>query len=241
MTAPPAVLWEDPHGLAVAKPAGMLTQGPAGSGPTVEAWVRDHLRPGDPASVYLGTVHRLDRPVSGVILWAKTPRAARRWAEQFARREARKEYWAIVEGDAAGLPGEPGSWDDWIGRPDAAGRAPIAREEAPGLVRATTRFEVGRGRPVPEGFAWLRLRPETGRTHQLRAQAASRGVPIVGDATYGAVTPFGEGIALHARSLSVVHPSSLARIEFEAPLPPTWSGWLSAERPIGPVSRSRSR
>ncbi len=220
-----AVLWEDSHGLAVDKPAGLPTQGPAGAGPTLEAMVRGYLRPGDPASAYLGTVHRLDRPVSGVILWAKTPKAARRWAEQFARREARKEYWAIVEGNP-GAPGQVGEWHDWLGRPDAAGRAPAFDREAPGLSRASTGFEVGpRGR-LPEGLAWLRLRPVTGRTHQLRAQAAARALPIVGDATYGSTRAFPAGIALHARSLMVIHPARRGPIAVEAPLPGSWSGWL---------------
>src|SRR3982751_2969190 len=104
------ILFEDSHCLAVAKPAGVLTQRGASGEPTLEAEVRRHLRPDDPASAYVGTVHRLDRPVSGVILWAKTPKAARRWAEQFARREVRKEYWAIVEGDGSRL-GASGTWD----------------------------------------------------------------------------------------------------------------------------------
>src|SRR4051812_22543712 len=92
------VLYEDAHLLAVAKPAGVLTQGTTRGEPTLEAAVRRHVCPSDPASAYVGTVHRLDRPVSGVMLWAKTPKAARRLSEQFAGREARKHYWAIVEG-----------------------------------------------------------------------------------------------------------------------------------------------
>jgi 23S rRNA pseudouridine1911/1915/1917 synthase len=223
------VLWEDLHGLAVAKPAGLLTQGPAGGEETLEARVRRHLRPADPGSVYLGTVHRLDRPVSGVVLWAKTPRSARRWAEQFARRSVRKEYWAIVEtqGDLGTLA-TPGTWDDCLMPPDAMGRARVeARTGASGAARALTRFEIGAGMVTPEGVAWLRLMPETGRTHQLRAQAASRMFPIVGDSTYGATRPFTSGIALHARSWTVEHPVVRRPIVVEAPLPESWSGWLT--------------
>jgi 23S rRNA pseudouridine1911/1915/1917 synthase len=228
MTEPPAVLWEDPHGLAVAKPAGIPTQATrAGSvESTLEGLVRSYLRPGDPASIYLGTVHRLDRPVSGVILWAKTPRAARRWAEQFARREARKEYWAIVEGDVSDL-GDSGRWDDWLVPPDARGRSRVVPSETPGASLASTSYEVGRGRGLPEGLVWLRLRPVTGRTHQLRAQAAARGTPIVGDATYGASRSFPVGIALHARSLTVEHPIRRQPMTVEAPLPDSWGGWLA--------------
>lgn len=228
MNEPLVVLWEDPHGLAVAKPAGLLTQGPVGGEDTLEARIRRHLRPADPGSVYLGTVHRLDRPVSGVVLWAKTPKAARRWSEQFARRSARKEYWAIVEPlEGMGRLEPSGTWDDPLGPPDLEGRARVVEASAPGAVRAVTRFEVGLGRAAPDGLAWLRLRPETGRTHQLRAQASARGFPIVGDATYGSTRAFPEGIALHGRSLTVEHPIARRPIVVEAPLPDSWSGWLA--------------
>lgn len=227
---PLVVLWEDPHGLAVAKPAGLLTQpsGSFGAEDTLEARVRRHLCPGDPASVYLGTVHRLDRPVSGVVLWAKHPRAARRWSGQFAGRLALKEYWAIVApaGPGAAPLGRSGSWQDRIGRPDAAGRAPIfgADADVAGSSPASTRFEVVQGPIGPEGEVRVKLWPETGRTHQLRAQAAARGWPIVGDSTYGSDRGFSPGIALHARSLVVEHPASRRPLRFEADLPGSWSG-----------------
>ena len=209
MTEPLAVLWEDPHGLAVAKPAGLLTQGTGRAGEaTLEDLVRRHLRPDDPASAYLGTVHRLDRPVSGVILWAKTPRAARRWADQFARREARKEYWAIVEGDAsaaravrdAGTTGSPrptpraGPGSSSPGRPGLGpGRRPRSRSadgrrlaDGPGLAQAPARDRAGRTSSGP------RPRPEGCRSSATRPTARPR--------------PFPAGIALHARSLTVEHP-----------------------------------
>jgi 23S rRNA pseudouridine1911/1915/1917 synthase len=226
MTGPLPVLWEDPHGLAVVKPAGLLTQGPAAGEVTLEAMVRRHLRPDDPASVYVGTVHRLDRPVSGVILWAKTLKAARRLSEQFARREVLKEYWAIVEGEVPpSVVADP--WEDRLAPPDSLGRARTVDAEAPGSALALTRVEFGRGRIVPEGFTWLRLRPETGRTHQLRAQTAARGFPIVGDSTYGSARAFPAGIALHARSLAFEHPIHRGPIVLEAPLPASWKGRLS--------------
>ena len=190
MNESPAVLWEDPHGLAVAKPAGMLTQGRRGRRGDARRLVRRYLRPDDPASIYLGTVHRLDRPVSGVILWAKTPKAARRWAEQFARREVRKEYWAIVE---RGRPTDSptGLWDDWLARPDAAGRARIVRaRRGPGSSARRPAFEVGRRRDRPRRLRLGQAPTRDGRTHQLRAQAARAGLPIVGDATYGATRAF---------------------------------------------------
>jgi 23S rRNA pseudouridine1911/1915/1917 synthase len=222
-----SILWEDPHGLAVNKPAGWLTQGSTGGEPSIETRVRDYLRPDDPASIYLGTVHRLDRPVSGVILWAKTPKAARRWAEQFANRQTRKEYWAIVQGLDAGNP-KRGEWEDWIAPVDDQGRARIVDPSSPGAAHALTRFEVlpDADHAIRPGFTGLKLRPETGRTHQLRVQSARHLGPIVGDKTYGSNQPFPSGIALHARSLTIEHPIRRQPITIEAPLPESWKAWL---------------
>ncbi len=228
---PLVVLWEDPHGLAVAKPAGLLTQrsGRGDGEDSLEDRVRRHLNHEDPASCYVGTVHRLDRPVSGVVLWAKTPKAARRWAGQFAERRAVKEYWAIVAraDEASPLLPPSGTWRNRIGRPGASGRAPIFEvgADVPDSSLASTRFEIVAGPVHPPGTARIKLWPETGRTHQLRAQAAARGWPIVGDATYGSMRAFLSGIALHARSLEVEHPASRASLRFEAPLPRSLIGW----------------
>ncbi|WP_406699487.1 RluA family pseudouridine synthase [Singulisphaera sp. Ch08] len=217
------ILYEDAHCLAVVKPGGELTQGTIG-GPesTLEARVRRYLRPDDPGSVYLGTVHRLDRPVSGVILWAKTLKAARRLAAQFAAREPRKEYWAIVEGTTARW-GDEGRWDDWLTDPDSSGVVHSSETEAPGTRLAVTRFRKSAATRLPENTNWLRLWPETGRTHQLRAQTAHRGLPILGDLAYGSGRPFTRGIALHARSLRVRHPTLGTTLDLLAPLPGTWA------------------
>jgi 23S rRNA pseudouridine1911/1915/1917 synthase len=217
---PLAILWDDPHLLAVVKPAGLLTQGLPGGEPTLEAAIRHHLRPDDPASVYLGTVHRLDRPVSGVIVWAKTPKAARRLAEQFASRRTEKRYWAVAEGD---LDGER-RWDDWLGPVDATGVARVVVEGTAGARRAITVVRPMLGATVPEGLIPLVLEPETGRTHQLRAQGSARGLPLVGDRRYGAQRPFPHGIALHARLLVFEHPVSKRRVTLVAPVPDTWRG-----------------
>lgn len=216
------ILFEDAHCLAVSKPPGLLTQGRPAGEPTLEDRVRRYLDPEDPSGVYLGTVHRLDRPVTGVVLWAKTPKAARRLAEQFAGREARKEYWAVVEGSPT--VGR-GTWEDWL-CPDETGLGVVqaCRPGTPRARRALTRFEVGQARRLPVGNAWLVLWPETGRTHQLRAQAAARGLPIRGDRAYGAKQAFPEGIALHARSLTVRHPILQVALTFLAPLPGAWGG-----------------
>jgi 23S rRNA pseudouridine1911/1915/1917 synthase len=218
--APLAILWDDPHLIAVAKPAGLLTQGVAGAEPTLEEAVRRLIRPEQPASAYLGTVHRLDRPVSGVIVWAKTPKAARRLAEQFARREAKKEYWVVVEGE--GLARDE-RWQDWLAPIDETGVARIVAEGSPGARRAVTLAGPLPGGKTLEGTALLRLLPETGRTHQLRAQTSVRGRPIVGDARYGSSRPFPGGIALHARTLTFAHPITRQTLTLVADLPESWA------------------
>ena len=224
--APLEILWEDPYGLAVNKPAGLLVHpGATTTGETtLEQLVRRYLRPEDPASAYLGTVHRLDRPVSGVILWAKTRKAASRWAELFRARQVRKEYWALVESDDPASLFLKSMWDDWILGPDRSGRARITVAETSGASRAMTRMEQGSGEYHPRDAAttFVKLFPETGRTHQLRAQAAERGCPIIGDRTYGSVRDFGVGIALHARSLTLQHPIRREPLTITANLPAEW-------------------
>ncbi|HZW35279.1 MAG TPA: RluA family pseudouridine synthase [Isosphaeraceae bacterium] len=221
---PLAVLYEDSDCLAVAKPAGQFSQGtwaPPGE-MTLEEAVRRYLDAGDPASVYLGIVHRLDRPTSGVLLWAKTPRAARRLSTQFERRRVVKEYWAIVELGPS-CPAAT-SWCDWLTRPSETGLARVVAPGTPGARPAVTRVRREMAPALPPGRAWLRLWPETGRTHQLRAQAAARGMPILGDAAYGSTSSFepAHAIALHARLLEVRHPILQTPMRFVAPLPDAW-------------------
>src|SRR5271156_1391379 len=113
MTEPLAVLYEDNHCLAVAKPAPLLTQGVPVGVPTLEAMVKAYLkdRYHKPGNVYLGIPHRLDRPVSGVVVFARNTKAAQRLAEQFAQRRVAKVYWAAVEGDVQPVEGV---WNDWL-------------------------------------------------------------------------------------------------------------------------------
>jgi 23S rRNA pseudouridine1911/1915/1917 synthase len=224
-----AIVFEDPHCMAVVKPPGQFTQGswaPVGE-ITLETAVRRYLDPGDPASIYLGIVHRLDRPTSGLLIWAKTPKAARRLSLQFEQRRVVKEYWAVVESGAkTGCSDVIEVWTDWLTRADATGIVRAVEPGTPGSREAVTkiRFEAA---PVCAGRAlsWLRLWPQTGRTHQLRVQAARRGWPILGDSAYGSTmsSPLPQGIALHARSLSLRHPVTGTPMTFVAELPPTWA------------------
>jgi 23S rRNA pseudouridine1911/1915/1917 synthase len=218
-----AILFEDDHLLVVNKPAGLSTQAPPIAGPTLETWVRAHLRPDDPSSAFAGTVHRLDRPVSGVVLWAKSPRDARRMSRQFERRTVDKEYWAVVSG---GPPaGATGVWEDWLCHEDTGlGRVQVCAPGTPRSQHARTRWTIlDRVGGEREDLTLLELRPETGRMHQLRVQAASRGWPIVGDALYGSSVEFvPDGIGLHARALEIEHPVLGQRMRFEASVPEAW-------------------
>lgn len=229
------VLLEDEHCLAILKPAGQPTQGtwaPPGE-TTLERDVRRHLNPDAPESAYLGIVHRLDRPVSGVLLWAKTPKAARRLSRQFETRRVVKEYWAIVEADAdepesadepRALPPPGDVWIDWLMR--RTGESGLIELVAPGTAgarEAVTRVNVDVAAGLPAGLRWLRLWPETGRTHQLRVQAAARGLPILGDAAYGSRREFAPGIALLARALRASHPITGEPLVLVAPPPRSWA------------------
>jgi len=233
MTAGLQVLFEDEHCLAVLKPAGQPSQGtwaPPGE-TTLEQDVRRHLNPDAPELAYVGIVHRLDRPVSGVILWAKTLKAARRLSGQFEKRRVVKEYWAIVEMDdeaarpdgSKALPPPGDVWTDWLTRrTGTSGLIEVAEPESPGAREAVTRVNIDSAIRLPAGVRWLRLWPETGRTHQLRVQAAARGTPILGDAAYGAKGDFAPGIALHARALRASHPITGEPLTLSAGPPRSW-------------------
>src|SRR5690349_11374595 len=135
--------------------------------------------------VYLGIPHRLDRPVSGVIVFARNTKAARRIHAQFQEHTVRKVYWALVEGE---VTPDAGVWDDWVRKIAGEARTVRAAEGEPGAKLATLEYTVVRRLP---GATLIEFAPLTGRMHQLRVQAAWRGYPVLGDVTYGSARPFG--------------------------------------------------
>jgi 23S rRNA pseudouridine1911/1915/1917 synthase len=228
---PHTILFEDNHCLAVVKPAPLLTQGVPPGIPTLEAMVKAYLkeRYHKPGNVYLGIPHRLDRPVSGVVVFARNTKAARRLAEQFQNRQVRKVYWAVVELSAKGEPPPAeGVWEDWLLKVKEESRTERVSADTPAARHAVLRYR--RLRMGPDG-ALLEIEPETGRMHQIRVQAATRGWPIRGDVLYGARLPFGPAvelpreriIALHARSLTFLHPIRYEPLTVTAPLPEVWT------------------
>jgi 23S rRNA pseudouridine1911/1915/1917 synthase len=219
------VLFEDNHCLAVNKPAGVPSQrDESGDESLVDIVARDlKERYRKPGNVYVGLLHRLDRPTSGVVLLARTSKAARRLSEQFRAGRIEKVYWAIVEG----VPGEPSA--EWVDR--------LEKDRDRNRVRLVSPGEPeGEGKEARVGVrvlkrwansAKLELTPRTGRSHQLRVQLARRGLPIVGDGKYGARTRVlatdGRGrIALHARELTFIHPTRGSAISVVAPVPADW-------------------
>jgi 23S rRNA pseudouridine1911/1915/1917 synthase len=217
------VLYEDNHCLVVNKPAGLLSQGDETGDPSLVSLAAEYLkeRYRKPGNVYVGLVHRLDRPTSGVVLLARTSKAAARLSAQFRSGEIAKTYWAIVEGCPAQLEGE---WEDRLEKDRSLNRVKVL-DQGPGQGQAARVIY----KVLERGGAWstIELRPATGRSHQLRVQLADRGLPIVGDRKYGARSTLNAGdggrrIALHARELSFNHPTRAEVISVVAPLPPDW-------------------
>jgi 23S rRNA pseudouridine1911/1915/1917 synthase len=180
----------------------------------VKAYLKEKY--GKPGNVYLGIVHRLDRPVSGVLLFARTSKAAARLAEQFRTGKVEKIYWAVVEGDV--IP-SAGDLENWLRKDHLRSQVEVVEKEAPRARQASLHFE---RKNHHEGLTWLEIRPRTGRTHQLRVQLAHIGHPIYGDAKYGSQHPFETAIALHARTLTFFHPIRWEPVTLTAPLPPSW-------------------
>jgi 23S rRNA pseudouridine1911/1915/1917 synthase len=214
------ILYEDNHCLAVVKPPGWPTTHFDGGKETldraVKAYLKDkHQKPGN---VFLGVVQRLDKPVSGVLLFARTSKAASRLAKQFREGSVEKTYWAVVEGEVHTLAG---SLEDWLLRDRSEGRVEVV---APRQLRARQSLLHFQRKAVYGGLTWLEIRPQTGRRHQLRVQLAHHGHPIYGDAKYGSVQTFGLAIALHARALTFLHPVRYEPVTLTADPPRAWRG-----------------
>jgi 23S rRNA pseudouridine1911/1915/1917 synthase len=212
------ILYEDNHCLAVYKPAGRLSTHFQGDEEPIDRDAKRYLKAKyqKPGNVFLGVVHRLDKPVSGVLLFARTSKAAARLAEQFREGTVEKVYWAVVEGDVAR---SAGSLEDWLLREE--GRVNVVEPDTPGARQALLHFQRRGGHG---GLTWLEVRPQTGRTHQLRVQLAHHGHPIYGDAKYGSVHTFDQAVALHARALTFLHPVRYEPVTLTAELPGRWRG-----------------
>ena len=214
------ILHEDNHLLVVNKPAGLPTQGVAEGVASVVTAAKAYLKQKytKPGNVFLGVVSRLDSTVSGVLVLARTSKAAARLTEQFRSGTAEKTYWALVE-----QPPNPaeGELSHWVLKDDHLMRMTIVPRRTAGAQQARLSF---RTLKQDRQRTLLEVRLHTGRKHQIRLQLASIGAPVIGDRKYGSRTPFAEGaIALHSARLAIEHPTTRERLQFEAPLPKSWS------------------
>ena len=211
------ILYEDNQCLALDKPAGLLTMGDHTGQPTLVEMARDYLRDKyqKPGNIFVGVVHRLDRPVSGVVLFARTSKGASRLSEQFRTHSIEKKYLAVVEGTVASRQGE---LCDRLVKDREQNVVSVARDEQGGQECILSFEKLDRfGR-----FTLLEIRPQTGRSHQIRVQLSSRGWPIVGDRKYGSKTSVQGFIALHAESLTFLHPTTKQVVQVSAPYPDQW-------------------
>lgn len=210
---PLRIIWSDAHVVCALKPSGLPVQADQTGDADMLSLLREQLAEPD-----LLLVHRLDRPVSGVVLFAKTPASAANLSEQFSGRLVQKIYWAIVTG---------------VVDAEAVLEANIVHDGRAHKARASTDVEASKARlrikPLARGerYTLLEVEPDGGAFHQIRVQLSTAGHAIKGDVKYGARR--GEkdrSIALHARSIAFVHPQSSERITVEAEVPPT-ATWIA--------------
>lgn len=227
----PQVIYEDNHLLIINKPAGWLVQGDrTGDTPLVD-WGKEYLKEkyNKPGNVFLGVVHRLDRPVSGVVTMARTSKALARMNQMFKTRTVVKTYWAIVQNPP---PQPEGTLVHWLVKDSTKNKTTTYDQEKPGSKRAELSYRIITSRnppsPVPqrpplkkgERACLLEVQPLTGRPHQIRVQLATVGCSIIGDLKYGAAEPLSDAsVALHARQLSFEHPVRREAVTFQANVP----------------------
>lgn len=210
------ILYEDNHLIAINKPAGFLVQGDrTGDEPILDVLKRyikvTYNKPGD---VFLAPNHRLDRPVSGVLLFSKTSKALGRVNQLFQQDKVKKQYLALVEGVPEPLEGR---LTHYIAKNRKKNISFITKQGKPDAKKSVLSYKVTK---VINRKCLVEVSPKTGRSHQIRVQLSSLGTPIIGDLKYKAQQNMEDwSIALHCRSLEFVHPVKKERIHIQAPVP----------------------
>lgn len=212
------VLFEDNHLLIVNKSAGVLVQGDATGDVPLAELGKEYIKEkyGKPGAVFLGVVHRLDRPVSGVVVLARTSKALERMNALFREKETKKTYWALVRN-------KPRNDEDvlihWLMKDEKKNKTTAFTRETNDAQRSELSYRVV-GHAV--GYWLLEVNPITGRPHQIRVQLSSMGCAIKGDLKYGDSEANEDGsICLHARALEFIHPVKKEKLVCRAPLPDT--------------------
>lgn len=218
------VLYEDNHIIIVNKTASEIVQGDKTGDTPLSETVKQYLKEKyqKPGNVFIGVTHRLDRPVSGLVVFAKTSKALSRLNEMFKNSEVKKTYWAVVKNLP---PQEEGELVHYLVRNEKQNKSYAYDTEKPGSKKAVLHYRlIGRS----QNYYLLEIDLKTGRHHQIRCQLAKMGCPIKGDLKYGSPRSNPDGsICLHARSVRFVHPVSKEVIAVEAPVPAgnLWNGF----------------
>ena len=215
MTIADQILYEDNHLLAINKLPGQITQGDKTGDPCLADLVKAYLKERDnkPGQVYCGVIHRLDRPVSGVVLLAKTSKALSRMVEKVRTRDFEKHYWAVVKN----APPQPaGALENWLVKNEERNKSYVFGAARPNAKLA--RLEYKEVAVSAGGYHLLDINLHTGRQHQIRCQLANIGCPIKGDLKYGAERSNPDGsISLHAYSVTFEHPVKHEMVTITAP------------------------
>lgn len=210
------VIYEDNHIIVVNKESGEIVQGDKTGDTPLSDCVKDYLKRKyqKPGNVFLGVVHRLDRPVSGLVVFAKTSKALSRLNEMFRKGEVHKTYWAIVKN----APKEPsGRLTHWICRNEKQNKSYAYNSEVSGSKKAVLDYRL---LASGDNYHILEIRLLTGRHHQIRCQLSAMGSPIRGDLKYGAQRSNPDGsISLLSHHVEFVHPVSKELVSLDAPLP----------------------
>ncbi len=213
------VIYEDNHLMVVDKPAMLPTMGVDSTRSSLLSIAKEYIgkKYNKSGNVYLGIVSRLDAPVTGVVLMARTSKAARRLSEAFRERNVEKLYWAVVDG----VPDEAeGTLEHYVRKDERHRRVHVTHAGSDGAQLARLRYKLlGKSN---NDKSLLEIQLETGRKHQIRVQLSKVGLPILGDLKYGSADKFPEGIALHAISTRVKHPVRDETMTFDAKLPASW-------------------
>lgn len=227
MFIPEDILYEDNHIIVVNKRIGDLVQSDTEGTPALEDHIKRHIkrRDGKPGDVFLGVVHRVDRPVSGAVLFAKTSKALVRLNEMIKNREIRKTYWAITEETPEE---EEGTLRHYVTRDGKTNRAHAYNSPKGDSKEALLKYRLAGG---STNYRLLEVELITGRHHQIRCQLSKIGCPIKGDLKYGAKRSNpGGGISLHSRRLEFIHPVKKEPVKITAPVPQDDNLWLFFER-----------
>ena len=209
------ILFEDNHLIAVNKPAGILVQGDSTGDKCLSDYIKAYIKKkyNKPGAVYLGTIHRLDRPVSGIVIFAKTSKALTRMNKMFQDKEVKKTYWALVQKKPRSLSEDLTHWLKKMGDKNIT---KAHDKEVKGSKKSTLTYHyIG----TANHKYLIEIELGTGRSHQIRAQLSKIGLPISGDLKYGSWKGKGNYIYLHAKSLSFIHPVTKEKVHLHCDLP----------------------